>query len=288
MEPQEFRFRGGRIALEAWLAGVAWLVLAFSAPELLPRDAESRMLRTVLVASLPLPLVLLAVLRWGSRIRIDRDGIERRRSRKKVLMRIEWDEVEELFLLGRDGFEVRGAGKAIRIAAYHANAWRARELSSEQLGGLRDRLRNRALRDAELVFRMPGSPWKAHLSYLLAILILTGLTGLILAPFLLKRRMGFPFFIILFGGSWLWNLRRRASRLGTRVSLYKDGLLVRRLDGRDRIAWSEIAATEWDAQGGLILVLGSGRRIPLPPSLSNIALLEEFVEEGREAASARS
>ena len=36
--------------------------------------------------------------------------------------------------------------------------------------------------------------------------------------------------------------------MGTVVHLYRDGLLIRRLDGRDKVAWSDLAATEWDGK----------------------------------------
>ena len=52
-------------------------------------------------------------------------------------------------------------------------------------------------------------------------------------------------------------------------------------------AWSDLASSEWDARGGLELVLHSGRRISLPPGLGNISLLEEFVEEGRQTAASQ-
>ena len=283
MQPQEFRFRGGRMALEvilAWLVpGIGFLALREDVPSLL-RGAGY-------LGSVGLALLLLAVFRWRSRIRIDRDGIEWRRSRDRVVRRLEWEEVDELFLLGPSEFEVRGAGKAVRVSAFYQDHDRARHLSSARLGALRERLRARALRDAELTFRMPARRWKAHVSYLLAILILTAVTGLLLAPIFLRGRFGFPIFVVLLGGSWLWGLRRRASQLGTVVTLYRDGLLVRRLDGRDRVAWSEIAATEWDRKGGLELQLRSGRNLSLPPNLGNISLLEEFVEEGRQAAAQR-
>jgi hypothetical protein len=280
MQPQEFRYRGGRVALEAtltWVSlGVIFLVLRGYIPSGLRVPA--------ILGSAGLALLVLAVLRWLSRIRVDGDGIEWRRSRDRVVTRLEWEEVDELFLLGPAEIEVRGAGKAVRVSGRYEDPDRARHLASDRLGGMRDRLRAAALRDAELVFHMPTRRWRAHVAYLLAILILTVVTGLLLAPLFLRGRLGFPIFVILFGGSWLWGLRRRASRMGTVVTLYRDGLLVKRLDGKDRIAWSEITSSEWDPKGGLELVLRSGRRIALPPSLGNISLLEEFVEEGRQAA----
>jgi len=277
-----YRFRGGRVFLEG--TGVVFagliaprIVREFALP-LLPGLAGP-----VLVAVLLLALLLT---RWRSRIRLDAEGIERR-SGGRLGTRLAWDEVDELFLLGRDGFEVRGAGKSIRLSGAYRIPWNARDLCSERLAGLRDRLRDRALRDGELAFRMPAARLRAHASYLAAVLFLTAITGLLLAPLFRRGRLGFPVFIVFFGGSWLWGLRRRASRLGTVVTLYPDGLLVRRLDGRDKVAWSDLASTEWDGRGGLVLTLQSGRKIPLPPSLGNITVLEDFMEEGREAAGAR-
>jgi hypothetical protein len=282
MEPQGYRFRGGRVFLEGTgvvFAGlIAPLVVREFALPSIPGPTGP-----VLVAVLLLALILT---RWRSRIRLDMEGIERR-SGNRLVTRLAWDEVDELFLLGRDGFEVRGAGKSVRLSSAYRIPWNARDLCSERLTGLRDRLRDRALRDGELAFRMPATRLRAHASYLVSVLFLTVVTGLLLAPLFRRGRLGFPVFIVFFGGSWLWGLRRRASRLGTVVTLYPDGLLVRRLDGRDKIAWSTLASTEWDGRGGLVLTLQSGRKIPLPPSLGNITVLEEFMEEGREAAAAR-
>jgi len=282
MEPQVFRFRGGRVFLEGTgvvLAGlIAPLVVREVALPGLPGLAGP-----LLVAGLLLYLILT---RWRSRIRLDLEGIERR-SGGRLVTRLAWEEVDELFLLGRDGFEVRGAGKSVRLSGVYRIPWNARDLCSERLAGLRDRLRDRALRDGELAFRMPAARLRAHASYLVAVLFLTGITGLLLAPLFRRGRLGFPVFVVFFGGSWLWGLRRRASRLGTVVTLYPDGLVVRRLDGRDKVAWSDLASTAWDGRGGLVLTLQSGRKIPLPPSLGNLTVLEEFMEEGREAAAAR-
>jgi hypothetical protein len=283
MQPQEFRFRGGRIALEVILIWIAFGVLSAALRGHLPPPLHV----PAILTSLGLVLLLLTAFRWLSRIRIDGDGVERRRSRERVVTRLEWEEVDELFLLGTSEVEVRGAGKAVRVSGLYQDPDRARHLCSARLGGLRDRLRARALRDAELVFRMPTRRWRAHASYLLAILILTVVTGLLVAPLFLRGRFGFPFFLVLFGGSWLWGLRRRASRMGTVVTLRREGLRVKRLDGMDKVAWSEITAAEWDQKGGLELVLGSGRRLALPPSLGNISVLEEFVEEGRQAAASQ-
>jgi len=280
MEPQEFKFRGGRIFFEVILAGLAVGLGAVALRRYLPPPAFP----PVMLGALCLALLSLTFSRWLLRVWIDRDGIALRRSGEGVVSRLEWEEIDELFFLGSAGFEVRGEGKAVRISGYYSNPERAQALCSARLGDLRDRLRARALRDGELAFRMPSGRLKAHVSYLLAILTLTIVTGFLVAPILLRGRFTFPVVIVLFAGSWLWGLRRRASRLGTVVTLYRDGLLVRRLDGRDKISWSELASSEWDAKGGLDLVLRSGRRISLPPSLGNISLLEEFVEEGRQAA----
>src|SRR5262249_27577741 len=129
-------------------------------------------------------------------------------------------------------------------------------------------------------FRMPEKSWKAHLAYLGAILILTTLTGLALAPLFKGRFFGLPILFVFFGGSWLWGLRKRASGLGTRVMLQREGFVVRRLDGEERVPWSDFERSEWNEKGGLDLRLRSRRVISLPPSLGNIAMLEECLREG--------
>lgn len=228
-------------------------------------------------------LVAFVHFRWRSRLRLTPEGAFRLRSAGRVVTRIAWDEIDEVFLLGPSGFEVRGAGKRIRFGDAYENVAGARESCTGGLSDLRSRLVDRALKDGELVFRTPGSRWSAHAAYLAAVLLLTGVTGAVVMMFMKALRKGFPIFLIFFGTGWLWRLRGRASRRGTRVTLYPDGLLVRRLDGSDKVAWSEIQRTEWSDRGDLILVLHKGRKILLPSTLGNIAILEELVEERRAA-----
>jgi len=64
----------------------------------------------------------------------------------------------------------------------------------------------------------------------------------------------------------------------------REGLEVRRLDGKDKIPWDALERTEWNEHNGINLVLRSRRVISLPPSLANIGLLEEFLHEGRRVA----
>jgi hypothetical protein len=288
MEPQVYPFRGGRVSAELFLFAALAAAFVLIVVGFFPGLVESDHILPLVLAVQVLGALLLGFFRWRSRIRLDGTGIEWRRSRDKVRTRLEWEEVEELFLVGRDGYEVRGAGKAIRVSSAYHVPWNARDFCSARLFGLRDRLRARALREGELVFRMPTGRLRAHGVYLLSILFLTGITALGVIPLFRKGRFGFPVFFIFFGGSWLWSLRRRASRLGTIVTLYRDGLLLRRLDGRNRIAWSDVEETEWDGKGGLIVRMKSGKTQPLPPGLGNLTILEEFIEEARSAAGSRA
>lgn len=288
MEPHLYRFRGGRVFAELLVFVAFSMAAVLLAGSAVPVLVGGERLVPILLATQVAGLFLLGVFRWRSRIRADAAGIEWRRSRTTVVTRLEWDEVEELFLVDRDGYEVRGAGKAVRVSGAYRVPWNARELCSERLAGLRDRLRARALRDGELVFRMPTGRLRAHGAYLLSILFLTAITAVGVAPLLRQGRFGLPVFLVFFGGSWLWGLRRHASRLGTIVTLYRDGLQIRRLDGRDTVAWSDVEETEWDGRGGLLLRRRSGKAVPLPPGLGNITLLEEFIEEARASAASRA
>jgi hypothetical protein len=65
--------------------------------------------------------------------------------------------------------------------------------------------------------------------------------------------------------------------------LYKDGLLVRRLDGSDKVAWSDIVRTEWTDRAELRILRSRGAPILLPSTLGNIGILEEMVESGRQS-----
>jgi hypothetical protein len=230
-------------------------------------------------------LLLLRQWRWRRRILIDATGVRRLRSKNDYGVRLEWDEIEELFILGPQEFELRGAGKSIAFTPSFDGVLEARTQVSRSLHTLRGRLRDRAMREGELHFRMPGGRWKAHALYLLVILVLTGLTAMVAVPIVSRRQAGFPLLLIMIlGVGWVWNFRRSASRMGTVVTLYRDGLLVRRLDGSEKIAWSTVTGTDWNEKGGLDLLLVSGKRVSLPPQLANVTLLEGFVEEARTGA----
>jgi hypothetical protein len=284
MELQVCRFRGDRALTE----GIFTIVFCFVTTCPVARFLHFRLADwpEFLIPGAVLTTVALTLLiwrRWRSRIVLDDRGVEWRRSRRGVVTRLEWSEVDEFFLMGGIGFELRGAGRRISFTELYEDIYNARDLSLPRLSGMRDLLRTRALQDGRIVFRMPGGRWKAHVAYLGAVLILTGITWYCLATLLDRTIRGFPFIILVFGGSWLWGLRRRASGMGTRVTLQREGLTVRRLDGKDRIAWEDLERTQCNANGGLDLVLRSKRVIALPSALANIGLLEEFIHEGSAA-----
>jgi hypothetical protein len=279
MEPLECRFRLTRALGEGILILLSELLpVGVLASQLDPSD-----LPAVVAGVGPATVLAFAIFGWGrwrSRFVVDDRGAEFRRSKGRLVTRLDWDEVEEIFLLGPSEFELRGAGKRVRLRPAYANVALARERCAPRLAGIRERLRARALREGRVGFRMPGGSWKPHLFYFAAVLVLTGITGLCLAPLLRGRFFSYPILVVFFGGSWLWGLRKRASVMGTRVILQREGIVVRRLDGRDRIAWEELDRPEWNGQDGLDLVLKSRRTISLPSALGNIAMLEEFLREG--------
>jgi hypothetical protein len=281
MEPLVCRFSPVRVFLEFLLLyPLAVGAGAWAYRILEPGDERSEHALLIGLAASTLLFALLCWGRWRRRFVIDAGGVELRRSSTRVIRRLEWDEVDEIFLLGWAAFEIRGAGKSIRLKGPYRGLDRARDRCAPRLGGIRNHLRTRALQDGKVVFRMPDEAWKAHLAYLGAVLVLTVLTGLALAPLFKGRFFGFPVIFVFFGGSWLWGLRKRASGLGTRVSLQREGVVVKRLDGKERIAWPDFDHSEWNEKGGLNLVLKSRRVLRLPPSLGNIAMLEEFLREG--------
>ena len=277
MEALDCGFRAARAFGEAVIAVMACTLL--SIPIAVNRESPELLMLLPGASSL-LVLLILLLARWRRRIRIGEQGIEFCRTSRRVSTRLAWEEVDEIFLFEGDAFEVRGAGKAIRFADTFRNASRARDLCARRLNGIRDHLRNRALTTGKVVFRMPSDSWKAHLAYLGAVMILTTLTGLTLAPLVKGRFLGLPVLIVFFGGSWFWGLRKKASRLGTRVTVQREGFVVRRLDGKERVAWQDFDHPEWNERDGLDLVLKSRRVISLPPSLGNIAMLEELLREG--------
>jgi hypothetical protein len=280
MEVLRCRFRTDQVILEVLFAvAVAFMgsvPLYLSSP---PGEALFLIPGTALAAL----LVIATLCRWRSRIVLDDRGVEYRRSPRQVVTRLTWEEIDEFFLTGGATFELRGAGRRIAFNGFYDEILSARDLCLPRLSCMRDLLRSRALQEGALRFRMPDGRLKAHLAYLAVVLILSGVTWYILTMLLGHGFNAFPFVLLFFGGGWLWRLRRRASRMGTRVTLHRRGLLVRRLDGKDRVAWDALQRTEWNPHGGLDLVLRSGRVISLPPALANIGLLEEFIREGRRA-----
>jgi hypothetical protein len=273
MQSLECRFRGGRAFGELVLVVVlSYIVVTPFALDRHPLLADSPAFFIPGGAVSLLGVTLLFWRRWRSRFVVDERGVEFRRSAR---------EVEEVFLLGWAEFEIRGAGRRLRLTGTHEDVSSAREMCARRMHLVREHLQARAHGEGKVVFRMPGGRWKAHLAYLLTVLVLTGITGLCLAPLLKRSLSGFPIFIVLFGGSWLWGLRKGASRLGTQVTLHRGGIEVRRLDGTDRVAWAELDHAEWNDKDGLDLVLRSHRVISLPSALGNIALLEEYVREGK-------
>jgi hypothetical protein len=281
MELQVCRFRSERAFSEAIILVV--ICFAATAPFARQVDPALGVFPSIMIPGAFLSQLVLTFLfwkRWRSRIVLDDRGVEWRRSKTRAVRRLDWDEIDEFFLIGGIGFELRGRGRRISFTELYEDIYHARELCLPRLSGMRDLLRRRALDEGALVFRMPGGRWKAHVAYLAAVLILTGITGSGLAILLDRSFPGLPFFALVFGGSWLWGLRRKASGLGTRVTLRREGLLVRRLDGRNRIAWEDLERTQWNANGGLDLVLRSRKVVSLPGALGNIGLLEEFIHEG--------
>jgi hypothetical protein len=227
-------------------------------------------------------IVVAGAWRWRARFRVDERGVEFRRSPGHISTRLEWSEIDELFLLDDVHFEVRGAGRQLRFAGPYDDLDAAREACLPRLARIREHLQTQALRDGKVTFRMPAGRWKAHLAYFAAVLVLSGITWACLATLLDRKiRTGLPFVFLFFGGSWLWGMRKRASGLGTRVTLEREGFVVWRLDGRDKVPWEELDRTEWNDRDGINLVLRSRRTIVLPPTLGNIGLLEEFLHEGR-------
>lgn len=283
MELHVCPFRTDRALGEASLVALASFLLATPLAQAI--DPRLFDFPAVLIPGSVLTVLLLSAftwLRWRSRIVLDERGVEWRRSRSRVVTRLDWTEIDEFFLMSGISFELRGAGRRIVFTELYQDIYHARDLCLPRLSGMRDLLRARALQDGALSFRMPGGRWKAHVAYLAAVLILTGVTWYLLAMFVDRRMRGFPFFIIIlcFGGSWLWGLRKKASGMGTRVTLRREGLLVRRLDRKDRISWEDLERTQWNSDGGLDLILRSRRVISLPYALANIGLLEEFIHEG--------
>lgn len=279
MQLVECRFRISRALGESALTLLAIFIALMWA-----QDRNSPATTAGIVVFGALLLIFCLGWRWRSRFRVDDQGVEFRRSARAVVVRLGWADIDELFLLDDTQFEVRGSGRQLRFAGPYEDLYSARQACLPRLERIRQTLQSRALHDGTVTFRMPGGAWKAHLAYFGAVLVLSGVTWYCLATVVDRKfRNGLPFIVLFFGGSWLWGLRKRASGLGTKVVVQREGFVVRRLDGRDKVPWEELDRTEWNEQGGLTLVLRSRRVLVLPSSLGNLGLLEEFLHEGRRA-----
>src|SRR5690349_13092963 len=148
----ECRFRGSRILVEVLLVLLALIPLSLTFQHV---AAERELILSLVFGPPALAIAVLLIFRWRSRFVIDPQGLEFRRSNGVLRKRLGWDEIEELFILGPEEFELRGAGRSIRLTAAYNGVDQARAAVSRRLGSLRERLHNRALQEGELVFRMP-------------------------------------------------------------------------------------------------------------------------------------
>src|SRR5262245_33020036 len=122
MQPLECRFRLGRAMGEGALLLLATFIALMWAREMAPtRGTEG----VALSGSVLLGLCL--GWRWRSRFRVDEQGVEFRRTPFRVSRRLEWAEIDELFLLDATQFEVRGAGRVLRFAGPFDNLYSARQ-----------------------------------------------------------------------------------------------------------------------------------------------------------------
>jgi hypothetical protein len=221
----------------------------------------------------------LLLLPWRAFLRIDDEGVTLFRSEGRPSARLAWEEVEEIFDLGSGQLELRGGGRRIQISSRYDLGYQAAHRSLRRVRGpLGEKLRRRAREEGELVFRMPSRLWTAHVVYLMTVLVLSALTLLCLVPLTRKGETGFPY-IFVFGGFGSWGLRRWASGRGARLTLLREGFLLRRLDGTVRIPWDQLSRVESNGAGGLDLILRSGREHSLPADLGNLQFLEKMVRE---------
>jgi len=283
VDRMELRIRAGSILLEALLALIVVVSITVGFSSYRQSPGEERTARRTAPWVYVAALLFMSRRRWRQRIVIGPAGVRWRRSENDEGRGLTWSEVEEFFILGPEEFELRGAGRSILFTPSFGGLPEARAQVSRALGDLRHRLRDRALREGELHFRMPALRWKAHALYLVALLVLTGLSAAGVVHFLRRDAADAPLLVLVVAfGVWLvWKLRRLASGMGTIVTLYRDGILVRRLDGSRKIGWSTVTAAEWNEKGELEIVLEGGKRVPLPRQLGNLTLLEGFIDEAR-------
>lgn len=225
-----------------------------------------------LALSWPLVLLPFALVRWRRHVRLDEEGVTLMRPRGRVRAELRWEEVEAYGRIGVDGLELRGAGRAIRITDDYeraGEAWRHVRFHchSRILGGLRERLARGEVSE----LRVPASRLGAHLGYAGVTLAWAAST----AFFLWFRREGM-LLTALFGiAFWSWiflQVRRDLAWRGGSVRVEPEGLVLKRLDARWQVSWSDVASL----RNG-VLERRSGRAIRLHPGLLNLEALERLV-----------
>ena len=227
-------------------------------------------------------LVPVAALRWGRRVRVDAQGVTVMRPRGVVRAEIRWEEVEAFAQAGYGGLELRGAGKVVRLGDDVERVdlvWpRVRALCEERI--------LEALRRAEeTVLAVPASRLRAHGTYFLVTVLLTGMTGFYL--WLWKEsRSSFAYGAVIHLVLWGWLLlawRRDVAWLGGSIRVGKDGLTIRKLDGARTVAWKDVVALR-PTKAGWRLSRRSGRALHVHAGLLNLWPLERLIRERVEGA----
>src|SRR6185436_7376156 len=142
MQSLECRFRLGRALGEATIAFLAFFI-ALLFVENFP---DPRGYLTSVGGGFLLLFGGLLWGRWRSRFVVHEQGVEFRRSRNAVVTRLDWSEIDELFLLDDTHFEVCGAGRQIRFSGPYDDLYSARQACLPRLERIRESLQARALR----------------------------------------------------------------------------------------------------------------------------------------------
>jgi hypothetical protein len=228
------------------------------------------------------PLVLVAGLwRWGRRGRADADGVAISASSSGPVQRLAWAEVDEIFALGSQGFELRGNGKAVRVSTDFDGVDRAFALFQRHRAASLAESIGRTL-DAGGTVRFRG-PLETSAAIVQGLIHIVVFTPVLMGPWLLipKARP--------FDGREAWFftlclvavalavmlvvfLRSKARDCGW-VEVGPDGLAYRLAGRPRRFRWDEVASAGADAAGRLILQSKAGDRAVVPLTFGNFPYL---------------
>jgi hypothetical protein len=288
----ELRYTGEAKTRDLLFAAVPAMVLGSAAAMLLRDRVDDVTFPFILAAwtGAGLPFVLVAgIWRWGRRGRMDVHGASMMLSSRGPVERLAWEEVEEVFRVGQEGVELRGASLRLRFSGDFAPlggawAWVGR-FRGAALGA---ELQRKVEAGETLRFRGPVEPGIALLraAALVAFLLPAAAAPLVFLSRLPARPMPSALWwsshgMAVFATAWvsiilLGMLAAVLSSCGW-VELGPRGLAFRTAVFPAFLAWDEIRSVEATKGSYLQVRIAAGRSVLLPTTYANGRFLEELI-----------